>query len=198
MEKTREMILSEIRQLTSEIRQRLDLIDALVEQIPHQVRDDSMASQADPMASHAEPMASHAELGSASAAPQQESVEEYMQQEKVFTSFGMSFEPKKEETGKEEVAALIDRMLETRAWEKDMPGSEVEDIRNAISLNDRLLFIAYLFNEDAELFNNTVETLNGCASLDEGLRFLMENFSDWDYDSDNVYRFMMAVRRKLK
>lgn len=84
------------------------------------------------------------------------------------------------------------------AWRKDMPGSQVRDIRSAIALNDRVLFINALFQQDPVRFQDALTALNGCASFDAAEDWLRTNFPQWNYDSDVVYRFMMAVRRKLR
>ncbi len=94
--------------------------------------------------------------------------------------------------------AVLDMMAERQAWRKDMPGTEVKDIRSAISLNDRIFFINSLFGKDAALFQMTIDRLNGFCSLGDAVEYLQDNFNGWDMQSDVVYRFMMAVRRKLR
>lgn len=84
-----------------------------------------------------------------------------------------------------------------QAWRKDMPGTPVKDIRSAISLNDRVFFINNLFDEDAQAFVNALSSINAMTSLDDVVGFVMENFPHWNLNSDTVYRFMMAVRRKV-
>ena len=109
-------------------------------------------------------------------------------------------EPVKEEpiAVKEEPAALIDAMLDKLAWKKDMPGSIVKDVRSAISLNDRILFINKLFAEDPMAFQAAIGKLNAMKSLDEVVAYVKAEHSDWNLESDVVYRFMMAVRRKVR
>ena len=84
-----------------------------------------------------------------------------------------------------------------QAWRKDMPGSPVKDIRSAISLNDRVFFINNLFDEDAQAFVNALSSINAMNSLEEVVEFIIGNFPHWNLNSDVVYRFMMAVRRKV-
>ncbi len=93
---------------------------------------------------------------------------------------------------------VIDVMAEKLAWKHDMPGSKVRDIKSAISLNDRVLFISSLFREDSMLYQDTMHRLNAMKSLDEAVQYLLETFPEWNLESDSVYRFMMAVRRKLR
>ena len=86
----------------------------------------------------------------------------------------------------------------TRAWLTDMPGPEVKDIRSAISLNDRVMFISSLFREDSMLFQDVVSKINAQTSIDKVVPYLEETFPEWNMDSELVYRFMMAVRRKIR
>ena len=86
----------------------------------------------------------------------------------------------------------------TYQWELDMPGSEVANIISAISLNDRVLFINSLFSQNPDLFQSTVAKLNTMEYLDQAVEYLHSEFPDWKMGSETVYRFMMAVRRKLK
>ena len=93
---------------------------------------------------------------------------------------------------------VIDAMLDKHAWRTDMPGTAVKDIRSAISLNDRILFINFLFSEDPMAFQEILTKLNSMASFDEAATYMMSAFPNWDWESDTVYRFMMALRRRLQ
>lgn len=94
--------------------------------------------------------------------------------------------------------AVVDAMISRQAWRLDMPGSEVRDVRSAISLNDRVLFINYLFKEDAALFHEAMNVINQSEDLNEMVAYFEEKYSEWDFDSELVYRFMMAARRKVR
>jgi hypothetical protein len=85
-----------------------------------------------------------------------------------------------------------------QAWRKDMPGTPVRDIRSAISLNDRVIFINLLFGEDAQAFVNTLSQINTMETLDQVVEYIVSTYPQWDLNSELVYRFMMAVRRKVK
>lgn len=93
--------------------------------------------------------------------------------------------------------AVIDAMTDRQAWRKDMPGTAVRDVRSAISLNDRVLFINTLFGEDPVRFQEVLTSINLMSSLDDAVDYLVREYPSWDLESDTVYRFMMAVRRKL-
>ena len=123
----------------------------------------------------------------------------FFEEESVFAEPAMP-EPVKVEpvAPKEEATALIDAMLDKFAWKNDMPGSAVKDVRSAISLNDRILFINKLFAEDPMAFQAAIGKLNAMESLDEVVAYVQAEHSDWNLESDVVYRFMMAVRRKVR
>ena len=78
-----------------------------------------------------------------------------------------------------------------------MPGTAVKDVRAAIALVDRALFINALFSGDAMAFMDTLNHINQAESLDSVVTYLTETYPQWDFNSDVVYRFMMAVRRKV-
>ena len=93
---------------------------------------------------------------------------------------------------------VIDSMTDRQAWRTDMPGTPVKDIRSAISLNDRILFINMLFGQDPMAFQDALTKINQMASIDEVVDFVVNERPEWDLASETVYRFMMAVRRKIR
>ena len=93
---------------------------------------------------------------------------------------------------------IADQKYGNEAWRKDMPGPEVKDVRSAISLNDRVMFISTLFRDDSMLFQDVINKLNALTTLEKAVQYLKENFPEWDMDSELVYRFMMSVRRKIR
>jgi len=83
------------------------------------------------------------------------------------------------------------------AWRLDKPGLPVKNIRSGISLYDRALFIGTLFKEDYALYDKTIGELNALTTLDEAVDYVLAHFPDWNFKSDIVYNFMMAIRKKL-
>ena len=105
-------------------------------------------------------------------------------------------EPVREESFKPR-PAVIDVMAAKCAWKTDIPGSPVRNIISGISLNDRILFINTLFKGDAGAFQSAIALFNSYESLSQAEAFIQDNYPGWNLDSEVVYRFMMAVRRKL-
>ena len=93
---------------------------------------------------------------------------------------------------------IADQKYGNEAWRKDMPGPELKDVRSAISLNDRVMFISTLFRDDSMLFQDVINKINALTTLEKAVQYLKENFPEWDMDSELVYRFMMSVRRKIR
>lgn len=83
------------------------------------------------------------------------------------------------------------------AWMSDKPGPYIEDIRDAITFNDRLLYINELFDGNVAVYEEIVNRINGLSSMVEVVAYLREEFPHWDEYSDTVYRLYMTVRRRF-
>ena len=94
--------------------------------------------------------------------------------------------------------AVVDAMAAKAAWRIDMPGPEVRSLRSAIALGDQVVFINRLFRKDSALYQSTIDNLNNTETLSAAVHYLSETFPEWDLESEDVYRFMMAVRRKIR
>ena len=93
---------------------------------------------------------------------------------------------------------LLDALTDSCPWRHDTPGPEVRELRSAIGLGDKVFFCHSLFRDDNALYQDTIVRLNSMKKLDEAVDYLKETFPEWDWNSDKVYRFMMAVRRKVR
>lgn len=93
--------------------------------------------------------------------------------------------------------AIGDTARDRYPWYTDMPGDRVEDVNLAISLNDRLFFIRELFFGDDIQFQLMMDRVNESSSFEEVLADMRTAFPEWDEESEPVYRFYMAVRRRF-
>lgn len=133
---------------------------------------------------------------------------EYLPEEDGFSLFGGMAEDEEPKARKTKAPSehrqysghkvIADQKYGNEAWRKDMPGPEVKDVRSAISLNDRVMFISTLFRDDSMLFQDVINRINVLTTLEKAVQYLKENFPEWDMDSELVYRFMMSVRRKIR
>ena len=94
--------------------------------------------------------------------------------------------------------AVMDVLADGAAWRHDIPGPEVKSLRSAIGLGDQVLFIRRLFRDDSALYQSSIDKLNSMDTLGQVIEYLSDTFPEWDVASDDVYRFMMAVRRKVR
>ena len=225
MENKEQQILSEIKSMMASIRSQLERLDAKMAELQQvvdpenfeadsvdinidepiedvtadlpEIQDDDLPFDDVPVEDAAdEPVQVDIEQ------PAEEIVEETAVEEEDDDLPGVFDEPvpvtiatKAEVTAK---PTINDVMASEHAWRRDMPGTPVRDIRSAISLNDRVIFINLLFNEDAQAFVNALTRINSMETLDEAVDFISSEFPSWDMNSDLVYRFMMAVRRKVR
>lgn len=140
--------------------------------------------------------------------PEVEPVPEDLPEEDGFSLFGGMAEEEEPKARKTKAPSehrqysghkvIADQKYGNEAWRKDMPGPEVKDVRSAISLNDRVMFISTLFRNDSMLFQDVINKINALTTLEKAVQYLKENFPEWDMDSELVYRFMMSVRRKIR
>lgn len=140
--------------------------------------------------------------------PEAEPVPEDLPEEDGFSLFGGMAEEEEPKAKKTKASSehrqysghkvIADQKYGNEAWRKDMPGPEVKDVRSAISLNDRVMFISTLFRDDSMLFQDVINRINALTTLEKAVQYLKENFPEWDMDSELVYRFMMSVRRKIR
>ena len=82
-------------------------------------------------------------------------------------------------------------------WMLDKPGPFIDDIREAISLNDRLVYVNDLFGQEVDMYEDMIAKINKMSSLADVLDYARSMFPDWDEGSDSVYRFYMTVRRRF-
>ncbi len=211
MENRQQQILSEIKSMMASVRSQLEMLDAKIAEFQQIVDSEDLAEEPIdieielddiPEAVAVEEIAAPVEL------PEEEPVVEMiLEPEEVRTEEPVAedgVEPATDvvtfaDRAEEEAKPTINDILAADcAWRRDMPGAQVRDIRSAISLNDRVIFINLLFEEDAQSFVNALSRINSMETLDEAVGFITSEFPSWDMNSELVYRFMMAVRRKLQ
>ena len=190
MEKTQKEILNDIMAELSAIRLALNSLESKLSRIdlsdPEPVELD-LDEELDGDLPEEVPAESPAEI--AEEAPAEPEVE--------LDLFGEPVLRVNEKLGAGRSRSVGEKMEQKEAWRTAMPGAAVKDVRSAISLNDRVLFIRELFGGDAGLFQKAVDDINAMGSLDEMVAYVNERHPGWDLDSDTVYSLMMAVRRKL-
>ena len=202
MEKTQKEILNDIMAELSAIRLALNSLESKLSRIdlsdpePVELDFDEELDGDLPEEAPAEAAVEIAEEAPAEA-PAEIAEEAPAEPEVELDLFGEPVLRVNEKLGAGRSRSVGEKMEQKEAWRTAMPGAAVKDVRSAISLNDRVLFIRELFGGDAGLFQKAVDDINAMGSLDEMVAYVNERHPGWDLDSDTVYRLMMAVRRKL-
>lgn len=75
-------------------------------------------------------------------------------------------------------------------------GAPVDDIRKAISIGDRFLFIRELFGGNGEALQKTIDELNKQASLADAEALVRKRFH-WDEESAAAQLFMNILKRRF-
>ncbi|HEX2934031.1 MAG TPA: hypothetical protein VHO72_01640 [Bacteroidales bacterium] len=118
----------------------------------------------------------------------------------------------KEETsakhGKEEILAeklketgefmneVLARYANTFDLSKKMQSQPVSDIATVIGLNDKFLFTKELFNNDTDLYNQTINKLNKANDFNNAIQYIDSNFK-WDFEDPAVQKFLELIRRRF-
>lgn len=79
-------------------------------------------------------------------------------------------------------------------------GTPISDLRAAISINQKFKFISELFEEDAEAFEKSVETINGYTSFIEADDYMENNLKPrygWESNSASAKEFADLVSRRF-
>lgn len=83
----------------------------------------------------------------------------------------------------------------THNLSKKYQHTPIKDVFSAISLNDRFLFVKELFNNDAVLYQKTIEILNSSGSFNEAVQYLDTQFH-WDYNESMVQKLLDLIHRR--
>ena len=204
MENRQQQILSEIQSMMTSIRNQFNLLDAKISEFQQCVPAEDEQETIDLEPIEFISLATELEVAEEEVAVEEEPVAEPEVADDLPEDDDLPFfdEPAAVvETAAEPVvksAPIIDTMTDKQAWRTDMPGSPVKDVRSAISLNDRILFINKLFDEDPMAFQEAIGKVNSFETFAQVVEYISSEHSDWNLESDTVYRFMMAVRRKVR
>jgi len=103
----------------------------------------------------------------------------------------------------EEVLTINQKM--SQAGEKNVSRTEqlsikpISDIKLAITLNDKLLYVKELFNGYNLAYSEAIEILNRFSTFDEAARFLKTNYvikNNWESKPATVEKFYALLKRR--
>jgi hypothetical protein len=103
---------------------------------------------------------------------------------------------------------LADKFKDNRKYRNESIGSSkkdvaskmqnkpITDLTKSIGINDKFLYTKELFGGNAELYKNTINTLNEFSDINDALIYVQENFH-WDENNEAASQLLELVRRKL-
>ncbi|SFV33463.1 hypothetical protein [Thermoflavifilum thermophilum] len=97
--------------------------------------------------------------------------------------------------------SLNDRLKQpaTELAEK-LSHAPVPDLRKAIGINDRFLFISELFANDYQSYDQAIETLNSCTSWDEARQWIADHLQtryQWKEKDPTAEAFYAIVKKRF-
>ncbi len=108
-------------------------------------------------------------------------------------------EPEQPLTLNQRLSAQLQQQQPAQSAGYNSPAA-VTDIKSAINLNDKMLFVKDLFNGYSLAYSEAVELLNRCKNFDEADRFLRSNYvskNNWAAKPDTVDKFYMILHRRF-
>ena len=108
------------------------------------------------------------------------------------------------ETAKEEVLTINQRISAQLSGKAsnitDQIGAQkIEDLKQAINLNDKLLYIKDLFNGYSLAYSEAIDILNRFANFEEADTFLNKNYvakNQWEAKPDTTTKFYALLKRR--
>ncbi len=100
--------------------------------------------------------------------------------------------------------AKYDEIFDTKSGKElfdKLESLPITDIKKAMGLNERILTQNELFGGDAQTFDQTIEYLNRCGSMDAAREYLIKNVIhkfDWTHESriKKAQVFVKLIRRR--
>jgi hypothetical protein len=100
-----------------------------------------------------------------------------------------------------ETPSVNDRLKETKVEISDtLSAGPIKDLKKAIGINDRFLYINDLFEGDESAFDRSVKIINGFSIWPEAeywIRRELKKKLGWKEDSESVQQFDQLVRRRF-
>ena len=80
-----------------------------------------------------------------------------------------------------------------------IPSERIQNLKTAISINEKFMFINELFDGNLREYNETIETLNGFTNLDQAADFLdlMRKKNFWDTGSNPFKKLKELLERRF-
>jgi len=106
-----------------------------------------------------------------------------------------------EQIAKNDESSVNDRLKENKTELSDkLTETSVKDLRKAIGINDRFLFIKELFRGDEAMYERSIKTINGFSIFPEAEYWIRRELKvklGWEDSQDVVKQFDQLVKRRF-
>lgn len=101
----------------------------------------------------------------------------------------------------EKNTSINDRLaIANKELAETLSGTPVQDLRNAIGINDRFTFISELFRGDEAMYERSLKTINNFGTFAEAESWISRELEiklGWDSQGDPVVHFYQLVKRRF-
>lgn len=70
-------------------------------------------------------------------------------------------------------------------------------IKDSLTINQKFMFTKVLFHGDFELFSKAINDIDRQDTIKGAMRYLEENYGDWDQESEEFHEFMELVEKRF-
>lgn len=98
------------------------------------------------------------------------------------------------------IADVIGKQYEQVSIGEKIGRANNTNLKNAIDISDKFMFIKNLFDNDVKAYNETIEKFNSFSSKNDAMIYLqlLINRYEWDYNSRIYQKFELIISRKFE
>lgn len=74
---------------------------------------------------------------------------------------------------------------------------KITRIKESLTINQKFMFTKVLFHGDFELFSKAIDDLDRQDHIQGALRYLEQNYEEWDRESEEFHEFMELVEKRF-
>ncbi len=74
---------------------------------------------------------------------------------------------------------------------------KIQLIKESLTINQKFMFTKILFFGDFEIFSETIDRLDNFDNFDQAFKYISENHSQWDTDSEEYEEFLAVIQRRF-
>lgn len=75
--------------------------------------------------------------------------------------------------------------------------TRIAKIKDSLTINQKFMFTKVLFHGDFELFSKAIDDLDRQDNVEGAMRYLEQNYEEWDRESEEFHEFMELVEKRF-